>query len=417
MATDAVPAPPEPELIPLATKGRALYLPQHSLPLLSLRAVLPGGLLTEPAGKPGLSRLAASLLIKGTRKRSAEQLAEDIEQLGGSLHSDAGNNSAVVVLDLLSTDLKPGLDLFTEMLTEAAPTEAELQIEKRKQLSLLQAELDYPMAAARDLVRGALYPGHPYGTKNLGTAESIEAITLKDIATYQSSRLLTQQMILAVTGPNPPADWRDEASRAFASLAVGEQLTAGAPVASLRGIVRREKIVPKEQAVIHVAFPTVALAHADQVPLSLLDEALSDLGSRLFIRIREELGLAYFVGTSQFIGLAAGHFFFYVGTDPAKRVEIEAVLLDEISAVATKGITAAEFERARAKMQSQDKLDQQNPAHINYAAALDEMFGLGFAYGETRRALVAAATLDQVNAAAARYLSAPNYVIATVSPK
>jgi zinc protease len=173
----------------------------------------------------------------------------------------------------------------------------------------------------------------------------------------------------------------------------------------------------RASCVIHVAFPTVPLAHPDQVPLSLLDEALSDLGSRLFIRIREELGLAYFVGTSQFLGLVAGHFFFYVGTDPAKRTEIEAVLLREIGEVATRGITAQELERARAKMQSQDKLDQQNPAHINYAAALDELFGLGYAYGDTRRARVAAATLEEVNAVAARYLSAPNYVIATVSPK
>jgi zinc protease len=412
-----IPARPQPTLLPLAVKGRVLYLPQTTLPLLSLRAVLPGGLLTEPEGKPGLARLAANLLVKGTRKRNAEQLAQDVEQLGGSLHSDSGNNSSVLLLDLLSTDLHAGLKIFAEMLTEAAPTEAELQIEKRKQLSLLQAELDYPMAAARDLVRAALYPGHPYGNKNLGTADSIEAITLKDIATYQSSRLLTQQLVLAVTGPNPPADWRDEADRAISSLAVGEAKVVTAPVAPLTGILRREKIVPKEQAVIHIAFPTVPLAHPDQVPLSLLDEALSDLGSRLFIRIREELGLAYFVGTSQFLGLAAGHFFFYVGTDPAKRTEIEAVLLKEIAEIAARGITPQELERARAKMQSQDKLDQQNPAHINYAAALDEMFGLGYTFGDTRRAQVAAATLDEVNATAARYFSTPNYVIATVSPK
>jgi zinc protease len=175
--------------------------------------------------------------------------------------------------------------------------------------------------------------------------------------------------------------------------------------------------MPKEQAVIHVAYPTVPVDHPDQVPLSILDEALSDLGSRLFIRIREELGLAYFVGTSQFLGLAAGHFFFYVGTDPAKRVEIEKVLLNEIAEVAANGITAQELERARAKMQSQDKLDQQNPGHINYAAALDELFGLGHGYNEIRRARVATQTLEEVNAAAARYLSSPNYVIATVSPK
>jgi zinc protease len=413
----SAPTRPQPQLIPLAKQGRALYLPQNALPLLSLRAVLPGGLLTEPEGRPGLSRLASSLLIKGTRRRNAEQLAQDVEQLGGSLQSDAGNNSAVLLLELLSSDLRAGLDIFAEMLTETAPTEAELQIEKRKQLSLLQAELDYPMAAARDLVRAALYPGHPYGGKTLGTPESIEAITLRDITAYQDSRLLTQQMVLTVTGPNPPADWLDQAQRAFGRLAVGEAWKDPAPVSALHGIVRREKTMPKEQAVIHIAFPTVPLAHPDQVPLSLLDEALSDLGSRLFVRIREELGLAYFVGTSQFLGLAASHFFFYVGTDPARRVEIEKVLLHEIGEIAARGITPQELERARAKMQSQDKLDQQNPGHMNYAAALDELFGLGYAHGDIRRAHVAALTLDEVNAAAARYFSAPNYVIATVSPK
>jgi len=93
------------------------------------------------------------------------------------------------------------------------------------------------------------------------------------------------------------------------------------------------------------------------------------------------------------------------------------VLLHEIAQIAAHGITPQELERARAKMQSQDKLDQQNPGHMNYAAALDELFGLGYAHGEIRRAHVAALTLDEVNAAAARYFSAPNYVIATVSPK
>ena len=414
-------ARPIPQLIPLgasvATSCRALYMPQHTLPLLSLRATLPGGLMSETAGKAGLGRLAANLLVKGTRRRNAEQLAGDVEQLGGSLNSDAGNNSATLSLELLSPDWKPGLDLFLEMLTETAPTEGELQTEKRKQLSLLQAELDYPMAAARDLVRAALYPGHPYGGKNLGTTESIESITLKDIATYQASRLLTQDLIFTVTGPIPPEDWTARAAAAVASLAPRETNSRkSSPIPALNKIVRVEKIVPKEQAVLHLAFPTVPVAHPDHVPLSILDEALSDLGSRLFIRIREELGLAYFVGTSQFLGLEAGYFFFYLGTDPAKRKEIESELLQEVANLARQGITPEEFARARAKMQSQDKLDQQNPSQIAYASSLDELFGLGYFYGRTRRERIAAITLDEVNAIAAKYFSAPNYVLATVSP-
>ena len=389
-------------------------MPQHTLPLLSLRAVLPGGLLSEPEGKSGLGRLAANLLVKGTRRRNAEQLASDVEQLGGSLGSDSGNNSATLSLELLSPDWKPGLDLFLEMLTETAPTEAELQTEKRKQLSLLQAEHDYPMAAARDLIRAALYPGHPYGGKNFGTVESIESITLKDIAAYQASRLLTQELIFSVTGPTPPAEWSELTGKAIASLAAREAQPRGKIATPVLGeIIRCEKIVPKEQAVMHLAYPTVPVTHPDQIALSILDEALSDLGSRLFIRIREELGLAYFVGTSQFLGLEAGHFFFYLGTDPAKRQEIETELLKEVANLAQKGITTEEFARARAKMQSNDKLEQQNPSQIAYAASLDELFGLGYAYGQTRRDRIATISLDDVNAIAAKYFSSPNYVLAT----
>ena len=409
---------PIPQLISLGATRRALYMPQHTLPLLSLRATLPGGLLSEPAGQAGLGRLAANLLIKGTRRRNAEQLANDVEQLGGTLNSDSGNNSATLSLELLSPDWKPGLDLFLEMIAETAPTEVELQTEKRKQLSLLQAEQDYPMAAARDLIRAALYPGHPYGAKNLGTVESIEAITLKDITAYQASRLLTQDLIFAVTGPTPPEDWSDLAARALGSLVSRDpNPREGGAVPVLGEIIRVEKIVPKEQAVIHLAFPTVPVTHPDQIPLSILDEALSDLGSRLFIRIREELGLAYFVGTSQFLGLEAGHFFFYLGTDPAKRHEIEIELLREVANLARHGITAEEFARARAKMQSQDKLEQQNPSQIAYAASLDELFGLGYEYGQTRRDRIAAITLNEVNAIAAKYFSSPYYVLATVSPQ
>jgi len=304
------------------------------------------------------------------------------------------------------------------MLTETAPTEAELQTEKRKQLSLLQAEHDYPMAAARDLVRAALYPGHAYGGKNFGSVESIESITLKDILGYQASRLLTQELVFTVTGPTPPDEWRELTARAIASLAPRDaQPRARTPLPVLGEIIRREQIVPKEQAVIHLAYPTVPVTHPDQIALSILDEALSDLGSRLFIRIREELGLAYFVGTSQFLGLEAGHFFFYLGTDPAKRLEIETELRNEVDNLAQKGITHEEFVRSQAKMQSQDKLEQQNPSQIAYAASLDELFGLGYQYGQTRRDRIASITLDEVNAIATKYFSQPHYVLATVSPQ
>jgi zinc protease len=91
--------------------------------------------------------------------------------------------------------------------------------------------------------------------------------------------------------------------------------------------------------------------------------------------------------------------------------------LREVGDLAQKGITAGEFARARAKMQSQDKLEQQNPSQIAYASALDELLGLGHGYGQVRRDRIASITLAEVNAVAAKYFSAPNYVLAVVSPE
>ncbi len=91
--------------------------------------------------------------------------------------------------------------------------------------------------------------------------------------------------------------------------------------------------------------------------------------------------------------------------------------MQEVANLARQGITTEEFARARAKMQSQDKLDQQNPSQIVYAASLDELFGLGYTYGQKRRDRIASITLDEVNAIATKYFSSPNYVLATVSPR
>ena len=188
--------------------------------------------------------------------------------------------------------------------------------------------------------------------------ESIESITLKDILTYQAKRLLTQELILTITGPTQPAEWQSHAAKAIGSLAprdAGSRKHVTIP--ALTGIIRREQIVPKEQAVIHLAFPTVPVTHSDQIALSILDEALSDLGSRLFIRIREELGLAYFVGTSQFPRPPeAGHFFFLSWNwIRPKRQEIEKELLQEVATLAQKGIT---LERVRPRPREDAKPGQ-----------------------------------------------------------
>ena len=116
----------------------------------------------------------------------------------------------------------------------------------------------------------------------------------------------------------------------------------------------------------------------DRHALELIDEASSDLGSRFFIRIREQMGLAYYVGASQMQGLVPGLFAFYLGTDPQKIEPVKAALLEEIGKLASDGLTSEELQRAKKKLIGQQQIANQSNETFGYMTALDELYGLGF---------------------------------------
>ncbi|SDU06734.1 zinc protease [Verrucomicrobium sp. GAS474] len=418
-AAEAIAALPVPAPVPALGPIRAYHLRNNRLPLFTLRGILPGGLLTEPEGKTGLSRLASQLLLKGTHKRNAKAIATEIENLGGVLASDSGNNSASLHLELLAQDWKQGLDLFLDVLTSAVVDGKELETERRKHLAAIALDQDQPMALARDLVRQTLYAGHPYARNLLGTAESVNAIGLDDVRSVFQNVFRRQSLVLASAGPVSPEAWQDEVRQRLTSpaFAPGDAPRTSAPFPVLKGPVRVERTMRKEQAVLQIAFPTVPIVHPDQIALAVLAEALSDLGTRLFVRIREQMGLAYFVSATRFLGTDAGYFCFYAGTDPKKRLAVEAAMLDEIGKMAQGGLTAQEFERARAKMISEEKIDSQNPGGVAATAALDAHLGLGYDWSEVRRQRVASMTLDELNSVVRRYLDRQEYVVASVGPE
>ena len=124
----------------------------------------------------------------------------------------------------------------------------------------------------------------------------------------------------------------------------------------------------------------------DRYALELIDEASSDLGSRFFVRIREQMGLAYYVGASQMQGLVPGLFLFYLGTDPQKIEKVKTALLDEINKLAAEGLTNEELARAKKKLLGQQQIANQSNDSFGYMAALDELYGLGFASLQDARA-------------------------------
>jgi zinc protease len=154
----------------------------------------------------------------------------------------------------------------------------------------------------------------------------------------------------------------------------------------------------------------------DRYPLELIDEASSDLGSRFFIRIREQMGLAYYVGASQMQGLVPGLFAFYLGTDPQKIEPVKTALLEEIRKLASEGLTQEEVTRAKKKLIGQHQIAMQSNDSFGYQCALDELYGLGFDYYKKLEQDVEAVSMDEIKRVAAKYFRDQPYVLATVRP-
>ena len=272
---------------------------------------------------------------------------------------------------------------------------------------------------ARNLLRSNLFGNHPYGMRESGTIESVPDIDRAQLLEFQRQHITAKNGVIAVFGNIQAATIRERLETLLAGLPVGEatlpetKLPPPAPLAEAKLV---EKFEDKEQAVLMIGYPGTTVGSPDRWALELIDEASSDLGSRFFVRIREELGLAYFVGSSQMLGLSPGMFTFYLGTDPLKVEEVHAAFTDEIAKLAANGLSDEELTRAKKKMIGKQAISCQSNASLAYTAALDELYGLGYLYHLKMTEEVEAVTSGQIREVARRYFHEKPAITAIARP-
>ncbi len=397
------------KLFTLSNGLRLLVREDHRLPLVSMVATFQAGLLAETEEKNGLSRLFARTLLKGTESRTAEEIADTIEAVGGSIGSDSGNNSVNVSARVLKPDLSLGLELLADVLRHATFPEKAVAREKSVQLASIKADEEEMTSVARNLLRSEIFGKHPFALRSLGTPDSVRGLSPADLEDFRDRIICGRNGVLAIFGAVDAAEVAALAEAALGELPVGEPAFASLPVPStLEKSTVAEANRPKAQAVLMVGFPGADFFSPDRLPLELIDEACSDLGSRLFNRIREEMGLAYFVGSQNLLGLSPGVFTFYLGTDPAKLTEVQEALRDEIRKLAEGGLTEQELSRAKEKMLGAQEIRNQSNDALAFSCALDELYGLGHSHHEELRARVEAVTLEHVREVAQRYFTQPS---------
>jgi zinc protease len=397
----STPTPSSPLTKHTLTNGAVLVaVDDAKVPLATVRVSFLGGILRENGANNGIGNLATRLIDKGTTTRTAEQIANEIETLGGSIEKLFGSNSLSVGIEVLSGDLPAAIELLADITLRPSFPEDEIEKERTKQLSDLKIEKDQPLSLARNELRSRLFGLHPYALNPLGTETSLASLDRRALQAYHAAQLDPKKIVFSIGGS---ADV-ETVARLIEKYFPASQLTSqdafvlpGEPPWSPTAL---PVVIPtaKQQAIVMIGYPGTTVASPDRAALELADEALSDLASRLFIRIREKQSLAYFVGTSQIAGLERGMFLFYAGTEATKAEKVRTEILDEIAQIASKGLSGAEIERARAKLNGKRLLQDQASSTIAFKAALNELYGLGVDYEARHSERVRTITAQEVNA-------------------
>jgi len=400
---------------------RLLLKEDHRLPFVEFRAVFQGGVLVETAEDNGLTQLLSKMLPKGTRRRTAQQIATEIESVGGSLDSYAGNNSLGVNAEVLSTDFSTGLRLLADVLRNPTFPDVEIAREREVQLAGIRSQRDNLLKSAGLAMRRRLFGAQGYGLDVLGSEQSVARLGRSNLGSFHQRLLTPDNCVLAIYGDVKAPTVRTAVAKAFRGWRPRNESPLSKSIRGRRPPVakdpaRVEAQRDKKQAVVVVGFPGATLHSPDRFALELLQEACSDLGSRLFLRVRERLGLAYYVGAQSFLGLAPGYFAFYAGTEPAKAALVEKELLEEARLLAAEGLTGAELQRAKAKLIGQKKIGRQDLGTLASTTALDELYGLGYSNIDTEDAHYEAVSPEEIRTVAGRYLSADAAVVSVVNP-
>ncbi len=397
---------------------RLLVKEDHRLPFVEIRTVFRGGVLTETPANNGLTVLTAKMLLQGTPSRTAEQIATEIESLGGSIDSYGGNNSFGVSAEVLSSDFTTGLNLVANVLLYPTFPEAAFERERQVQLAGIRALRDQLLSSTNHLMRQGLFGNATYGLDVNGSEFSVQQLRVADLVSYHERMVVPNNVVLAIFG-----DVEAEAVRAAVAEAFGKwprredfSFPAYPPHPPLQTLVRKEETRDKKQAVLLIGFPGTSLENPDRYALELLQEGCSDLGSRLFVRIRDKLGLAYYVGAQSFLGIVPGYFAFYAGTEPSKVALVESEMLKEAAMLREEGLTEEELKRAKAKVVGQKKISRQDLGTYALTAALDELYGLGYLNSDTEDAKFEAVTLDEIRRVAQKYLTPDTFVVAMIRP-
>ena len=313
----------------------------------SLGVFVGAGSRHEALHENGLSHLIEHMAFKGTRRRSARLIAEEIESVGGDLNAATSVDQTAYYLRLLAEDVDLGLDILSDILTDSVFDPVELERERNVIIQEIGALEDSPEELVFDLFNAAAYPDQAIGRSILGAAEGVARFDREAIHSYLLRHYGAPQTVIAGAGALEHAQIVDSSARRFERI--GKAVAPAPAPAVYRGGESRLKR-KLEQTHVVVGFEGVSFHHPDSYAANVFASAVGGgMSSRLFQEIREKRGLVYSIYSFNWSFSDSGLFGFYAAASPRQIGEALAAALDCL-AQAVEELDDAEVRRAKAQM-------------------------------------------------------------------
>ena len=297
----------------------------------------------------GISHLLEHMAFKGTAKRTAYQIAEEMDNVGGQLNAYTSRDHTAYYAKILKEDLPLALDILSDILLNSTMDEEEFEREKQVVVQEIYQAEDTPDDIVFDRLQGTAYPDQALGWPVLGTVDSVNALTAENLRDYMGRNYTCGDIVVSAAGRVDHDTFVDTVVQSFAGLPPGDgpSLTKARYVG---GDVRESR--PVEQLHFALGFDGVGYYDPDYYPLSALSVLFGEgMSSRLFQEVREKRGLAYSVFSSTNACDDSGVFTVYAGTGPDQSDELVNVLCDEIRKMA-EGASEDEVSRAKAQLKA-----------------------------------------------------------------
>jgi predicted Zn-dependent peptidase len=303
---------------------------------------------SEAASEHGVAHFLEHMAFKGTARRSAKEIAEEIEAVGGDLNAATGVDSTAYYARVLRKDLPLALDILSDIIVSPRFDRAELARERDVILQEIAAALDSPEDIAFDLVQEAAFPDQPVGRPILGTVESVSRFKRAHLGSYLAAHYHGPNMVLAAAGAVDHAALVAEAERRLGSF---DTRSTPQPESALYAGGARRSEKSFEQTHLVLAFQAPAYRHPDYFNAQICAGALGGgMSSRLFQEVRERRGLCYAIYSFS-SGLSdSGMFAIHAAGGPERAHELFAVIRDELVKAADEGFREDEVARVKAQL-------------------------------------------------------------------